>query len=103
MLNDEELKTELENSPAERVTPEYIESRIAKTEYVLCGNSTTCLIHLDNGFIVSGFAACAKPENYKQAVGEKVSYDNAYRQLWGFFGFLLVENGTLKKQPALAA
>jgi hypothetical protein len=98
MLTNEELKQELENSPAERVTEEYMNSRISKKEYVLSGTSTTCLIHLDNGFIVDGFSACAKPENYKQAVGEKVSYDNAYRKLWGFFGFLLVENSTLKKE-----
>ncbi len=97
MLNAAELQEKLKQSPAERVTEEYMNSRIAKKEFVLAGTSTTCLIHLDNGFIVSGFSACAKAVNYDQAIGEKVSYDNAYRQLWGFFGFLLVENGTLKK------
>ncbi|MES3016223.1 MAG: Gp49 family protein [Bacteroidota bacterium] len=97
MLNDKELAEKLEASPAERVTEEYMNGRIARKEFVKSGTSTTCLIHLDNGFIVSGFSACAKPENYRQDIGEKISYDNAYRQLWGFFGFLLVENGTLVK------
>ncbi len=99
MLDSVQLEEKLEQSPAERVTKEYIESRIAGAPvFIKAANTLTiCVITVDNGFKVTGESACAKPENYDVSIGEKVSYDNAFNKLWGFFGFVLCENGTLKK------
>lgn len=97
MLTNEQRDQLIASGPAEKVTSEYINSRINKVEYIVNKLSTICMITLDNGFIVDGFSACAKPENYKKELGEKISYDNAFNKLYGFFGFLLVENGTLVK------
>ena len=51
---------------------------------------------LDNGFSVSGESACVNPENYNQQIGEKIAFDNAFRQLWPLFGFLLAEKYKLR-------
>lgn len=94
MLNDAQLKEQLEKSPAARVTPEYIESRIQKKEFaVVDGTLTICTLILDNGFKVSGVSGCAKPENFNKEIGERYAYDAAFRQLWPLFGFLLCEAG----------
>lgn len=92
MLNNDELNTALEKSPAPRVTPDYIEGRIVDKKYHrLSGTLMVCEILVDNGFVVIGESACASPENFNQEIGEKVSYDNAFRKLWPLFGFLLAE------------
>lgn len=98
MLTNEELDTKLENSPAERVTKEYMESRIKEVTFMPMRETVTiCSIELDNGFSVRGESACVKKENYNKEIGEKISYDQAFNKLWAFFGFLLAENGTLVK------
>ena len=90
LITDKKLDELLAASPAERVTKEYIESRIASTEFHRIGETVTlCNITLDNGFSVRGESACVNPENYNQQIGEKIAYDNAFRLLWSPFGFLL--------------
>lgn len=106
MLNDKELNDKLEQSPAERVTKEYIESRIVQTTFhnlydyaapIKPGaNVTICNIELDNGFSVRGESACVKTKNYDKSIGERIAYDDAFKKLWSLFGFLLAEKGTLK-------
>jgi uncharacterized protein YijF (DUF1287 family) len=96
-ITNEKLEELLAASPAERVTPEYMKSRIADTTLTRIGETVTyCRIVLDNGFSVSGESACVNPENYNQQIGEKIAYDNAFRQLWPLFGFLLAEKNKLK-------
>lgn len=92
-MTDNELELALEASPAERVTPEYMKSRIASVEYQLWPNSTftQCRITLDNGYSVMGESACVNPANYRQDIGEKIAHDNAFNKLWPLFGFLLAE------------
>lgn len=98
MLTNQELETKLEQSPAERVTKEYMESRIVTGEYIKIGETVTlCNLTLDNGYSVRGESACVKPENYNEEIGRKIAYDNAFNKLWPLFGFLLAENGTLVK------
>lgn len=98
-MNEAELNAELEKSPAERVTEDYIQGRIyGRPAFIRATDTLTfCIITLDNGFTVTGEAACVKKENYNQQIGEDISYKNAFQKLWAFFGFLLAENGTLKK------
>lgn len=97
MIDDQKLEELLQASPAPRVTKEYMESRIPVTpEFTRLGATVThCRIVLDNGFSVSGESACVNPENYNQEIGEKIAYDNAFRQLWPLFGFLLAESNKL--------
>src|SRR3954452_17408511 len=97
LITNDKLEELLAASPAERVTKEYMESRIANTAFTRLGETVThCRIVLDNGFSASGESACVNPENYNQQIGEKIAYDNAFRQLWPLFGFLLAEKNRLK-------
>lgn len=102
LITNEELAKKLSESPAERVTEEYMKSRISDTRFTAIGGTVThCRITLDNGFSVSGESACVNPENYNQEIGQKIAHDNAFRQLWPLFGFLLAEkNKVLGRQAA---
>jgi len=101
MLTSEELETKLAQSPAPRVTADYINSRIATTEYLRIGQTVTlCSITLDNGYSVRGESACVNPENYNEEIGNKIAYDNAYHKLWPLFGFLLAEKQYLGAKNA---
>lgn len=105
MLTDDQLNQELAASPAPRVTKEQIEARITNTYYSRFNNTVTiCNIDLDNGFSVRGESACVNPENYKQEIGEALSYKQAFEKLWALFGFLLAEdNFRSKTQTAPSA
>lgn len=92
--SQDELNAALDASPSQfRITPEYMERRIVDAVYHRLGGGTltVCVITLDNGFKVTGNSACADPANYRADIGEKIAYDNAFRELWPLFGFLLVE------------
>lgn len=92
-MTNEELAQALAASPSpDRVTPEYIESRIDAVQYHhLTETLTLCVIHLDNGFTVTGESACADPANYNKEIGEIIASDNARAKLWPLFGFMLKE------------
>ena len=97
LITNDKLEGLLAASPADRVTPEYMKSRITSTDFTRIGETVThCRIVLDNGFGISGESACVNPENYNQQIGEKIAYDNAFRQLWPLFGFLLAEKNKLR-------
>lgn len=94
MLTDEQLKQALEALPGERVTKEYIESRITEVVYTGVHHAPTltiCSIILDSGYSVRGESACVDSANFKQEIGEKLAYDSAFNKLWPLFGFLLAE------------
>lgn len=99
MINNDQLEALLASSPAERVTKEYMESRIAGTPVFtrFSDTVTICNITLDNGYSVRGESACVNPANYNQEIGEKIAYDNAFTKLWPLFGFLLAEKNKLTK------
>lgn len=63
----------------------------------MSGTVTLCQITLDNGFSVRGESACVNPANYNREIGEKISFDNAFRQLWPLFGFLLAEKNLMER------
>lgn len=98
-MNQAELNAALDKSPAERVTPAYIESRIVKQTFNRIEGTTLtlCILSIDNGFEVTGESACVNPENYNKDIGEKIAYDNAFRKLWPLFGFLLAEKNFRSK------
>ena len=92
MLTNEELDKALAESPAPRITKEYIKSRIVKKNTARFGDTGVMVaLHLDNGFIASGTAACVNVENFNPEIGERIAYDNAFRQFWPLFGFMLAE------------
>lgn len=93
MLSNDQLEKALEGLPGERVTKEYIDSRIASVDYSVLPKSTVtvCNITVDNGFSVRGESACVDPANFNREIGEKIAHDNAYAKLWPLFGFLLAE------------
>lgn len=91
-MDQQQLNAALAASPSpDRVTPEYLASRIAKVEFhrLAGGTMTLCILTVDNGFQLTGTSACADPANYRQDVGEKIARDNAERQLWPLLGFAL--------------
>lgn len=93
MLTFKELDEELAKSPAPRVTEEQMKARIAHVEFKRMSLTMThCRITLDNGYGVSGESACVSVDNYNKEIGEKIAYDNAFRQLWALFGFALAED-----------
>jgi Phage protein (N4 Gp49/phage Sf6 gene 66) family len=64
LITNEKLDELLAASPAERVTKEYMGSRIANTEFQRLGRAVTiCSITLDNSYSVRGESACVNPEN----------------------------------------
>lgn len=93
MLDDNQLDTALNASPAPRVTKEYMESLITEKTFTRFSDTVTiCQITLDNGYSVRGESACVNAANYNQEIGERISFDNAFNKLWPLFGFLLAES-----------
>jgi len=70
----------------DKVTMESIKARIAEVEYEtvhLCGQKLMfCGIRMDNGFTVVGKpATCIDPENWRDSIGQEISYDNAFSEI----------------------
>ena len=93
MISNEELAKAIESMPGEKVTPDYMKSRIKSIEFSTLPKSTVtlCNITLDNGYSVRGESACVDPANFNREIGEKIAHDNAFNKLWPLFGFLLAE------------
>lgn len=73
-----------------RITKDFLESEITNVEYQrLSGTITHCTITVKNGFTFTGESACVDPNNYDQAIGEKIAYDNAFEKMWMPYGFAL--------------
>lgn len=81
------VKKDAMNAP--RVTPTDVQDAIAKVEYLYHNVLTVCVITMKNGFLVTGESACASPENYNRALGEKYAYERAFNKAWDYEGYLL--------------
>jgi len=90
-MTQEQLDEKLANRPAVSVTKEKMDAKIKDVSYARNGVHTICYITLENGFIVHGSSACAHPDNYDKDIGEKIAYDNAFRQIGPLEGYLLKE------------
>ncbi|WP_217994470.1 Gp49 family protein [Vreelandella jeotgali] len=77
-----------------KVTPEAMEARIAATQYTHPEGTTLtfCILHLDNGYTVTGESACVDPANFDAELGRKIAHEQAFDKLWPLFGFLLAED-----------
>lgn len=75
---------------APSVTIEGIESKVKSAKFHrLTEVLTVCVLTLENGFFVTGESACASPENYNKALGEKYAREDAINKVWAFEGYLL--------------
>ena len=92
LLTTEECLRKIDALTYQRMRKEYIESRIKNHEFIRIGDTVTlCSIFLDNGYSVRGESACVSPENYREDIGQKLSYDDAFKKLWPLFGFLFAD------------
>lgn len=70
-----------------KVTKALIESRIKEVDYqiiTLAGQKMMyCGIRMDNDFVAVGKpATCIDPANWRDEIGQKISYDNSFELLW---------------------
>lgn len=82
----EQMMTE-QNCTGDRITSDLIESRITEVDYqtvVIAGQKLMfCGIKMDNGFVVVGKpATCIDPANWRDEIGQKISYDNSFSEIW---------------------
>lgn len=102
ILSTAEANALLPQSPAPRVTEAEIKERIARVHYLhdddLFGTMTVCIITMLNGWRVVGTSACVSKDNYNKEIGDRIAYDNAFRQLWALEGYLLAEEQYLVKE-----
>jgi len=91
LTTEQAAKTVEQNANSNRVTKESIEARIASVNYRYLDHLTICIIVMTNGFMVVGKAAPADPSNYNPDVGKRYAYDDAFKQLWHFEGYLMCE------------
>jgi hypothetical protein len=114
-VSDKDIEQEIQAKglTAPRVTPEHIESVIDGEYYFTAENGvlhnirqqdeltrltgyhdslkklTFCVLHLKNGFSVTGESACASPENFDAEIGRKIARENAVNKIWMLEGYLL--------------
>lgn len=79
---------------APRVTPAMIDSLIEGVEYHnLSDTHIVCKITMLGGrFHVTGESSTVSKENFRQEVGEEISYRNARDKIWPFAGCLLAND-----------
>lgn len=83
------------NCTGRRVTKDLIESRIQEVDYqmvVIAGQKVMyCGIKMDNGFVVIGKpATCIDPANWRDEIGQKISYDNSFDEIWKLEAYRLL-------------
>ena len=87
---------------APRITPQQIEDSIAGEYFFTADKAvgdapifdsmkllTFCVLVLKNGFTVTGESACASPENFDAAIGQRIARENAIRKIWPLLGYQL--------------
>ncbi|MDG2959898.1 Gp49 family protein [Bisgaard Taxon 10/6] len=73
----------------DKLTTEYLNRLVMKTDYIHQGMLTICTITLCNGFQVVGTSACISDKNFNEKIGEDIAYKNAFEKLWELEGYLL--------------
>ncbi len=104
MLTNEQRDELLNSRPERAITVAHLEGKMANKEFHRIGGGTLtiCVVTLANGFQVVGKSACAHPDNYNQELGEKIAYDDAFKQLWPLEGYLLREVLWMESQKKAA-
>ncbi len=123
-----EREIQAKGKTAPRITPDALQANIVSAHFftaaegvtgVLCDNGTLkgleavrqtdvpaplllltfCVLVLRNGFTVTGESACASPENYDKAIGERIARQNAEQKIWPLMGYQLKEQLYQSTQP----
>lgn len=93
MSDDQQVEQQIQAKglTAPRVTPQSLDAKIVGEDYhVFPGTTVTvCLLHLENGFTVTGESACASPENFDAEMGRQIARRNAREKVWSLEGYLL--------------
>jgi hypothetical protein len=89
---------EEEKCTGDRITKELIESRIQEVEYqtiTIAGQKLMfCGIRMDNGFVVVGKpATCIDPANWRDIIGQQISYDNTFSEIWKLEAYRKLSGG----------
>ena len=92
-MSDQEIENMIQDRGlnAPRLTPDSIAAAIVGETYTTLpsGKVMVCELTLRNGYTVRGEAACVSRENFDEAIGRRVSRENAVRQVWQLEGYLL--------------
>ena len=92
-MSEQGIEKEIQDKSltAPRLTPELIDKAIEEEDYHVFGNTclTVCCLTLKNGFTVIGESACVSPANFDEALGQKISRENARNKIWALEGYLL--------------
>lgn len=121
-MEDQAIENEIQAKglTAPRVTPQRIEDVIAGEYYFTAANGvadvdrghpaavtplpslsllTFCVLVLRNGFTVTGESACASPENFDAALGQKIARKHATDKIWALEGYALKNHLAAAAQP----
>ena len=82
----------------EHIAASGIQERIEEIDYVtvnLAGSKFMyCGIKMRGGFVVTGKpAACIDPANWRDEIGQKVSFDNAFSEIWRLEAYRTMSDG----------
>lgn len=94
-LDDYAIESELisKGLNAPRLTPHDIDKIASNStpQFYNFPNTTLviCALTLPNGYVVTGEAAAASPENFDFAIGATIAFANARNKIWGLEGYLL--------------
>lgn len=104
MTNEAAIEKEIQDKGlnAPRLTPQMIDDAIAGEYFVHAPDAfkqapildglkrlTICVLVMKNGFTIVGKSACASPENFDAALGQKIAREDARRQIWALEGYAL--------------
>ena len=100
MTKENEIEKELNEKGlnAPRLCPTDIDAVIKSKTFtnLPSGKCMVCELTLKNGYTIRGEAACVSPENFNQEIGEKISFEDARKKIWGLEGYLLQEKNPVK-------
>lgn len=91
-MDEQQLERALASKAvAPRVTLGDVNGAIVRAEYWNPEGTTltVCVLHLKNGFCVTGESASASPENYNKDIGESLAFDKAKDKIWALEGYAL--------------
>ena len=92
--NREELQRQFEAEGKTRyVRTEDVEAEISHAAYHHFAETTVtvCVVTLENGFTVVGKSACANPDNFDAALGQKLAYEDAKQQCYALLAFRICD------------
>ena len=72
------------------ITQENIDMFIASVQdFKLGEKTTTVMVTLVNGFVITESSSCVDPANFNQEIGKEICMEKVKDKIWGLLGFLL--------------